>query len=201
MTEFAWEAIGESVASPYIYNHAYRRIFDRFYNNVPMGGRVLDVGCGPGVLVTEILARRFQVVGIDYSERMIGVARQKIPHAAFVRQSFVDTICEGEFDGVAASYSLLCLEPEDFVIAARNITNVLKPGGYIFLALNEAKSPQEGGVSEVAGQRVYARAYTEAEIRDAFAGLSVLAVKRGTVCSEMWGNERLIALLLKKTHN
>ena len=84
---------------------------------------------------------------------MIAVAREKIPHAEFVCQSFVDTICKGEFDGVVASYSLLCLEPRDFVAAARNITNVIKPGGYIFLALNEARGAKKAGFQHRACMR------------------------------------------------
>src|SRR5688572_11540066 len=41
---------------------------------LPDGARVLDLGCGPG-LAARWLERRFDVVGVDLSERQIAAAR------------------------------------------------------------------------------------------------------------------------------
>ena len=54
---------------------------------VPDGGRVLDVACGTGDVVLEILRRkgpRVRVIGLDFSARMIALAREKnLPPAAW----------------------------------------------------------------------------------------------------------------------
>ncbi len=50
---------------------------------VPDGGRALDVACGTGDVVLEILRRkgpRVRVLGLDFSVRMIALAREKTCH-------------------------------------------------------------------------------------------------------------------------
>ncbi|MFB7543156.1 class I SAM-dependent methyltransferase [Streptomyces zaomyceticus] len=43
------------------------------------GTRVVDVGCGAGRAVAELLEREVEAVGVDPSERMIAVARGRWP--------------------------------------------------------------------------------------------------------------------------
>ncbi len=45
------------------------------------GGRVLDVGCGPGVLVLSMLSRGCEVWGLDGSPQMIEQCNQEISAA------------------------------------------------------------------------------------------------------------------------
>src|SRR5688572_29282970 len=49
------------------------------------GARVLDLGCGAGVPVTQWLAARHRVVGVDFSSRQLALAREHLPGAALVR--------------------------------------------------------------------------------------------------------------------
>jgi SAM-dependent methyltransferase len=57
------------------------RALERFVAELP-SGRVLDVGCGTGWL-TRLLEGR--VVGIDPSESMLRLARERVPDAVLVR--------------------------------------------------------------------------------------------------------------------
>ena len=50
----------------------------------PKGARILDVGCGNGLLNTWHLAKNFDVVGIDVSERQINEAKKNLPDVEFV---------------------------------------------------------------------------------------------------------------------
>ncbi len=43
------------------------------------GGRALDLGCGTGNYTAELHRRGFYVVGLDASERMLEMARKKLP--------------------------------------------------------------------------------------------------------------------------
>src|SRR5205807_8853890 len=62
-------------------------------------GRVLDVGCGTGVLASRLLELGYEVVGIDPSEGMLRVLRRRAPEARAVRGSGTDLPFEdGEFD-------------------------------------------------------------------------------------------------------
>lgn len=46
------------------------------------GDRVLDVGCGPGRHAHELARRGVEVVGLDVSERFVGIARDGAPPGA-----------------------------------------------------------------------------------------------------------------------
>jgi SAM-dependent methyltransferase len=53
------------------------------------GGLVIDVGCGSGILIQAVSAAGFDVLGFDYSESMLEIARKRAPRAEFRRESFV----------------------------------------------------------------------------------------------------------------
>ncbi len=56
------------------------RAADRVAALLPPGGRVLDIGCGPGRLLAEVVARRpdAQVTGVDLSGRMVELATARL---------------------------------------------------------------------------------------------------------------------------
>jgi SAM-dependent methyltransferase len=105
---------------------------------LPRNQRVLDVGCGNG-FSTQILAKHSkEVVGIDYSEGMIGRARQVYGHASNILFQVRDILSlelpPSSFD-VAVSQrcliNLTCWEDQQRALA--NIAHVLKSGGCLFL--------------------------------------------------------------------
>ena len=51
-------------------------------NGVP-DGLVVDLGCGSGIWAGELLRAGYRVLGIDISEAMVEIARQKAPDAEF----------------------------------------------------------------------------------------------------------------------
>jgi ubiquinone/menaquinone biosynthesis C-methylase UbiE len=97
-------------------------------------GKVLDVGCGPGLLSIKLKSLRNTVVGVDRSEDMIGAAR-KTAAAASVQ---VELICAdvmssslpaGEFDWVlAASLVNIVPRPQDLL---HELTRLAKAGGTV----------------------------------------------------------------------
>jgi SAM-dependent methyltransferase len=50
--------------------------------------RVLELGCGGGTRETSFLASRFELTGVDLSERQLERARERVPHATFVHGDF-----------------------------------------------------------------------------------------------------------------
>ncbi len=74
-------------------------------------GRVLDVACGTGVLTRHL---RGEVVGLDGSEEMLRIARERVPAATFVRgDAFSLPFPERSFDRVFASNFYGLLLPEE----------------------------------------------------------------------------------------
>ncbi|MBW4614942.1 MAG: class I SAM-dependent methyltransferase [Desmonostoc vinosum HA7617-LM4] len=46
-------------------------------------GLVVDLGCGSGLWAQELIKANYQVLGVDISESMIAIARERVPEAEF----------------------------------------------------------------------------------------------------------------------
>lgn len=96
------------------------------------GTRILDVGCGPGRHAHALARRGTTVVGVDISERFVGLARDGAPAgAAFVRGDARWLPVAGESFDVAIS---LCqggfgLVADDDPSVLSGIVRALRPGG------------------------------------------------------------------------
>jgi SAM-dependent methyltransferase len=92
-------------------------------------GRLLDVGCGGGLLLRDAMAAGVAAVtGLDHSEEMVELARERAPGAEVVlgsaeRLPFAD----GAFTAVAMSIVFFFLD--DPVGALSECRRVLEPGG------------------------------------------------------------------------
>jgi len=104
-------------------------------------GNVLDVACGTGDMVVELMKHGCEVTGIDLSEEMLAIARQKVPSAA-VRVANAEALpfADGEFDAVTCAFGV-----RNFVhleAGLREMLRVLKPGGkLVILELATPDSP------------------------------------------------------------
>lgn len=94
--------------------------------------RVLDLGCGDGVLTSHIaeLVPKGEVVGIDGSEGMIAAASEKRrPNLKFFLQDINDIEFENEFDLVFSNAALHWVKDHRMLLA--NVSRALRPGGRV----------------------------------------------------------------------
>jgi trans-aconitate methyltransferase len=90
------------------------------------GERILDLGCGDGVLTEKLIAAGAQVVAIDSSADMVAAARQRGLDGHVV-DAFQLTF-DSEFDAVFSNAALHWMKRDpDAVIAG--VYRALKPGG------------------------------------------------------------------------
>lgn len=98
-------------------------------------GNVLDVACGTGDMCVELLKRGCTVTGVDLSEEMLAIAKQKTASANFQLSAFNFQLgnaealpfAEGEFDAVTCAFGV-----RNFVHLEQGLSEmlrVLKPGG------------------------------------------------------------------------
>jgi 2-polyprenyl-6-hydroxyphenyl methylase/3-demethylubiquinone-9 3-methyltransferase len=102
------------------------------------GKRILDVGCGGGLLSEGMAVRGATVTGIDLSDKPLGVARlhllesgQKVDY----RKISVEQLAEempGAFDAVTCLEMLEHVPNPSSVVAA--CARLVKPGGQVFLS-------------------------------------------------------------------
>ena len=91
------------------------------------GMRVLDAGCGPGVMTAELAARGADVTGVDISPQLIRIAEARLnpAHKARVRLVAGDMTdpALGHFDAVMAMDSLIYYGEDDLVAALERLAS------------------------------------------------------------------------------
>jgi SAM-dependent methyltransferase len=107
------------------------RCFERFSSR--MVHRVLDVGCGTGRHSEELAARGYEVVGVDRSASMLGIARTRVASARFVESDMRDLDLGETFDAVTILFAALSYQTtSDAILAAlRGARRHLEPGGLL----------------------------------------------------------------------
>lgn len=116
-------------------DRAYRSWLRPLLNEVPEGGRVLDLGCGCGVPASHILAQRFRVVGVDISDVQVARARKLVPRATFRRADMTAVrFPVRSFDAVVSLYAMIHVPLKEQRPLLGRVYRWLRPGG-LFLAM------------------------------------------------------------------
>jgi SAM-dependent methyltransferase len=98
------------------------------------GRRVLDAGCGGGRTSAWLVEQGAEVVGVDVSEELLRLARERLPSATFVRGDLAEPLPfeDGSFDVAVASLVMHYLR--DWAPTLRELRRVLRPGGVVALS-------------------------------------------------------------------
>ena len=131
---------------------------DAFISLLPRGGKVLDVGCGAGPKIGYLMKHGLQVMGIDFSQRMLDLAKKDCPAGTFkcMAMEDMDQLTE-TFDGVFAQASLLHVPKKNVGEMIRKMTDRLNPQGILYIAVKEKK--EEGPEEEITIERHYGYPY------------------------------------------
>lgn len=122
------------------YEHAYRdnpfktACIKTAISLIPQGSRVLDVGCGTGIPVSQMLSEAgLDVVGFDISPKMVEYASTRVK-GSFTVSDMLEYKPEppnGAFAAVFIIFAHLQLSYSDFHAAACKFAQTLRPGGII----------------------------------------------------------------------
>jgi ubiquinone/menaquinone biosynthesis C-methylase UbiE len=109
-------------------------VIDEIRLRNPQARTMLDVACGTGANLRRF-SESFEVVGLDASEEMLTIAREKYPHVRFVTADMRSFDLVQRFDAVVSIFSGIgyLLEATDLRRAVATMAGHLTPGGVLML--------------------------------------------------------------------
>ena len=111
-----------------VHDFARRAVLDALA--LEPGERLLELGCGGGLLLREAVEAGVVATGLDHSEEMVGLARERAPGAEVVVGRAEQLPFEkATFDAVAMSVAFFFFD--DPVGVLRECARVLVPGGRV----------------------------------------------------------------------
>jgi SAM-dependent methyltransferase len=114
-------------------------------------GTIADVGCGPRHVTRFLAARQAEVIGVDLSPGMIGVAREQAPALAFAVGSMLAlSAADGAWSGAIALYSIIHLTAGQRAVACGEFARAVRPGGWLLVAFHiDSPDFAAGGVNHL----------------------------------------------------
>lgn len=122
--------------------------------------RVLEVGCGTGLVLAKLVTVAREAVGVDLSPGMLSIARAR---GLDVREGSATALPfdDASFD-VVCSFKVLAHVP-DIDLAMREVVRVLRPGGHAILEFYNRRSVRYLG-RLLAGARRIGSAHREDDV-------------------------------------
>lgn len=128
--------------------HLYNKNRDSFHSDkylykfidlLPKQAEVLDIGCGDGLPVDQILIKKgFLVHGIDISSVQIDLARKNCPTGNYQVKDMMDLESnEFQVGGVVSFYALFHIPRSEHLQMLKKINSFLPTGGFLLITMGD----------------------------------------------------------------
>lgn len=99
---------------------------------------ILDLACGTGNMTELLNAKGYELIGVDVSEEMLAVAKEKLPGVLFINQDMTELELYGTVDaGICFCDGInYLLSEEDVLKTLLNVHNYLNPNGVFIFDIN-----------------------------------------------------------------
>ncbi len=134
-----WSDYNEPMCTPF-----YEAVLDA--TEVGRGTKLLDVGCGGGFALLLAARRGADVSGIDVTQPLLDIARERVPGATLVAGDLGDPLPfpHEAFDVVTAFNSVQYAD--DAVAVIKGMSQVVRPGGLVSVVVWGPPDKCESGV-------------------------------------------------------
>lgn len=135
---------------------SFAEVYDLFMDNVPYeewceyiteileengvkDGLLLDLGCGTGKMTRLLKEKGYDMIGIDLSEEMLGIARERESEGIlYLQQDMREFELYGTVKGIISACDCMnyILEEEELLQVFKLVNNYLDPGGIFVFDMN-----------------------------------------------------------------
>jgi SAM-dependent methyltransferase len=116
---------------------SHRAFVARLLETCPRGGIVLDAPCGTGRYFDQVAAAGLRVIGIDQSAGMVAQARARAVALSVTCTPLQHMDLGGEVDAAMTVDAMENVPPEDWPLILANLHRALRPGGHLYLTVEE----------------------------------------------------------------
>jgi putative AdoMet-dependent methyltransferase len=117
----------------------YKNVLNNIYQQVRTkpGAAVLDIGFGTGVLTTQLYNLGCEITGIDFSDEMIRIAKEKMPSAKLFKCDFSNGLPDGihaaRFDFIISTYAFHHIGNREKAEMIKSLCLLLNENGEILI--------------------------------------------------------------------
>ena len=117
----------------------YKDVLNTIYNIIHRKekAKLLDIGFGTGVLTKKLYDDGYEIYGIDFSEKMIEIAKKKMPLANLIQydfsRGFPEQLKNIQFDYIISTYAMHHLEDEDKIKLINKLEEYISRDGRIII--------------------------------------------------------------------
>lgn len=115
-----------------------RHFMDAFTRGIPVGGTILDLGCGAGWAAATFEQMGYDVHACDGCPELAAIASSRLKRPARVVR-FEEFDDEAAFDGIFANAVLHHLPKDALPGVMARIARALKPGGLLFASFKQGE--------------------------------------------------------------
>jgi cyclopropane fatty-acyl-phospholipid synthase-like methyltransferase len=120
----------------------------RLLGMIPAGSTVLDAPCGTGRYFPLIAGAGMRVIGVDQSAGMLAQARARNLASILELKSLQDLSYAAEFDATVTIDAMENVPPDDWPTVLANLRRAVRPGGVLYLTVEEASDQRIGHAFE-----------------------------------------------------
>ncbi len=117
----------------------YKDVLNSIYTQIhhKSKARILDIGFGTGVLTQKLYDDGYDITGIDFSSRMIEIAKEKMPTATLIQHDFSlalpNELLSEKFDFIISTYAIHHLTDKRKVEFINQLKGILADDGKILI--------------------------------------------------------------------
>ncbi|HEY4544193.1 MAG TPA: class I SAM-dependent methyltransferase [Tissierellaceae bacterium] len=117
----------------------YKDLLNTIYNIVHKKekAKLLDIGFGTGILSKKLYDEGYEIYGIDFSQKMIDIAKKKMPLTSLIKYDFSkglpEEIKNNFFDFIISTYALHHLDDKEKINFIKKLKDYINEDGKIII--------------------------------------------------------------------